>query len=41
MQTSAGIDLTLFNNKLDVTVDYYDKETRDLVDYVPTPRRWV
>ena len=37
VQTSAGIDFTLFKNKLDVSVDYYNKETRDLVDYVPTP----
>jgi len=37
VQTSAGIDFALFKNKLEVSVDYYDKETRDLVDYVPTP----
>jgi len=37
VQTSAGIDFALFKNKLDVSVDYYHKETRDLVDYVPTP----
>lgn len=37
VQTSAGIDLTLLKNTLDISVDYYDKETRDLVDYVPTP----
>ena len=37
VQTSAGIDLTLLKNTLVISVDYYDKETRDLVDYVPTP----
>ena len=37
VQTSAGIDLTLLKNTLDISVDSYDKETRDLVDYVPTP----
>ena len=37
VQTSAGIDLMLLKNTLDISVDYYDKETRDLVDYVPTP----
>lgn len=37
VQTSAGIDLTLLKNTLDISVDYYDKETRDLVDCVPTP----
>lgn len=37
VQTSAGIDLTLFKNTLEISVDYYDKETRDLVDYLPIP----
>ena len=37
VQTSAGIDLTLLKNTLDISVDYYNKETRDLVDYLPTP----
>ncbi len=31
-QTSAGLDLGLFNNKLEVSVDYYYKETKDLID---------
>ena len=36
-QISAGIDLTLFRNKLDISVDYYNKETKDLIDVIPTP----
>lgn len=36
-QTSVGLDLTLFRNKLDISVDYYHKVTKDLIDYVPTP----
>lgn len=34
-QTSVGLDLTLFNS-LDITVDWYNKVTKDLVDRVPT-----
>ncbi|OUR90837.1 hypothetical protein A9Q87_12880 [Flavobacteriales bacterium 34_180_T64] len=30
-QTNIGVDLGLFNNKLDVTVDYYKKTTEDLL----------
>ena len=33
-QTSVGLDLTLFNS-LDITVDWYNKITKDLVDRVP------
>lgn len=36
-QISAGIDLTMFDRKLDISVDYYNKETKDLIDFVPTP----
>ena len=35
VQTSVGLDLTLFNS-LDITVDWYNKVTRDLVDEIPT-----
>lgn len=37
VQTSVGLDLSMFRNTLDITVDWYNKETRDLIDYVPTP----
>jgi TonB-linked SusC/RagA family outer membrane protein len=38
-QISAGLDLTLFNRTLEVTVDYYHKSTKDLIDYIPTPEQ--
>lgn len=34
VQTSAGLDLTLFDRSLDITIDWYRKETRDLIDEV-------
>ena len=37
VQTSAGLDLQMFENKLEISADYYYKETRDLIDYIPTP----
>lgn len=37
VQTSAGLDLSLFKNSLEVSVDYYHKVTKDLIDYIPTP----
>lgn len=37
VQTSVGLDISMLRNRLDLSVDYYDKETRDLVDYLPTP----
>ena len=36
-QTSVGLDLQMFNKKLDISVDYYHKVTKDLIDFVPTP----
>lgn len=36
IQTSVGLDLSLFKNKLDISIDWYNKETRDLIDRVPT-----
>ncbi len=36
-QTSFGIDFGLLKNKLEVSVDYYNKETIDLIDELPTP----
>ena len=37
VQTSAGLDLTMLHNTLEVSVDYYNKETKDLVDYLTIP----
>lgn len=37
VQTSAGLDITLFDKKLDLGIDWYNKETKDLIDFVPTP----
>ena len=37
VQTSVGLDLSLFNNALDITVDWYNKQTKDLIDRIPTP----
>lgn len=37
VQTSAGLDITMLGSRLDLSVDYYHKQTRDLVDYLPTP----
>ncbi|MEG0806895.1 MAG: TonB-dependent receptor [Alistipes sp.] len=31
-QTSVGLDLGLFHNSLEISADYYHKETKDLVD---------
>lgn len=36
VQTSAGIDVNFFKNALEISVDWYDKKTKDLVDFVPT-----
>lgn len=36
-QSGGGLDLTMLKRKLDVSVDYYYKETKDLVDYLPIP----
>ncbi len=36
-QTSVGLDLQMFRKKLDISVDYYYKVTKDLIDFVPTP----
>ena len=38
-QTSAGLDMELFNNSLSVSVDYYHKVTKDLIDVIPTPEQ--
>ncbi|MCF0176242.1 MAG: TonB-dependent receptor [Bacteroidales bacterium] len=37
VQTSAGIDLGLFGNTLEVSVDWYRKLTQDLIDRLPVP----
>ena len=36
-QFNAGIDLSLFQNRLSITVDYFIKNTRDLLLDVPLP----
>jgi TonB-linked SusC/RagA family outer membrane protein len=36
-QTGAGLDVTLFNHSLDVTIDYFHKTTQNLIDYLPMP----
>jgi len=33
--TDFGLDLSMFDNKLDVTVDYYNKKTEDMLVNVP------
>ena len=37
-QFNVGVDLGFFDNRLGVTVDYYNKQTKDLLLEVPTPR---
>lgn len=37
-QYNIGFDLSTFNQRLDVTVDYYKKNTSDLLATVPLPR---
>ncbi len=36
-QTSVGLDLGFFHNALELSVDWYNKRTKDLIDRVPTP----
>ncbi|MDW7690638.1 TonB-dependent receptor [Flammeovirgaceae bacterium SG7u.111] len=36
-QTSIGLDLGLFDNKLDVTAEYFSKVTDDILVYSPIP----
>jgi TonB-linked SusC/RagA family outer membrane protein len=36
-QTNIGIDVTAFNNKLTVTMDYYYKRTKDMLMWVTLP----
>ncbi|MDR0894759.1 MAG: TonB-dependent receptor [Prevotellaceae bacterium] len=36
-QTSIGLDATLFNNRLSVTMDYYYKYTKNMLMYVSLP----
>lgn len=37
-QLNIGADITLFNERLNVTFDYYNKQTKDLLLEVPVPR---
>jgi TonB-linked SusC/RagA family outer membrane protein len=36
-QIGAGLDLTLLDHSLEITVDWFHKTTRDLIDYLPMP----
>jgi TonB-linked SusC/RagA family outer membrane protein len=36
-QTDLGMDVAMLNNRLNVTADYYNKKTNDLLLYVPVP----
>tara|TARA_B100002049_G_scaffold70959_1_gene51963 strand:- start:2642 stop:6034 length:3393 start_codon:yes stop_codon:yes gene_type:complete len=36
-QTDIGIDLGLLDDKLNITADYYDKRTKDILVYRPVP----
>ncbi len=35
--TNAGLDLGFFNNRLNATIDVYEKRTKDLLAYIPNP----
>jgi len=37
VQFDIGIDAGLFENRMDITVDYYIKETKDLLEKIPIP----
>ncbi|MBX3252553.1 MAG: TonB-dependent receptor [Chitinophagaceae bacterium] len=36
-QTNIGIDASLFNNSLNITIDHFIKKTRDLIEEMPMP----
>ncbi|MCF1713750.1 TonB-dependent receptor [Flavihumibacter sp. RY-1] len=36
-QINIGLDLSLFDNSLTATVDYFSKKTKDLIESMPTP----
>ena len=36
-QTDIGLDLTMFNNRVNLTMDYYYKRTTDMLMYVSLP----
>jgi iron complex outermembrane receptor protein len=35
--SNAGLDLGFFNNRLNATIDVYEKRTQDLLAYIPNP----
>ena len=35
VQTGVGIDITMFNRKLDLSADYFNKITKDLIEEIP------
>ncbi|WP_262245054.1 SusC/RagA family TonB-linked outer membrane protein [Parapedobacter soli] len=36
-QANLGVDLGFFNNKLNLTADYFSKKTKDLIESLPVP----
>jgi TonB-linked SusC/RagA family outer membrane protein len=36
-QTNIGLDVNFFNNRLTLTADYFDRQTRDMIVAVPIP----
>lgn len=38
INTNIGLDVTAFQERLTVSLDYYNRETRDLLFYTPTPK---
>lgn len=36
-QMDVGLDLSLFDNRVSITADYYEKKTKDMLLEVPTP----
>lgn len=39
-QTDIGIDLGFLKNRINMTADYFNKQTKDLLLYIPTPGYW-
>ncbi len=35
IQKGVGLDITMFNRKLDFTADYFEKTTKDLIEQIP------
>lgn len=39
-QVNVGLDLSLLNNRITLTADYYDKYTKDLLAQFQVPKEW-